>query len=97
MACYQPRYLEPDDKVNVRIWQGGQSTYVLLDARHLYDTLIDSTSSDETIHCDLTSLTKPMCAVHGLRVVGRVPVALVEDDGIGGGEINSEPSRSRTQ
>jgi hypothetical protein len=97
MACYQPRYLEPDEKVNVRVWRDTESTYVLLDARHLYDTLIDSTSGDETIHCDLTSLTKPMCAVHGLRIVGRVPVAFVEDDGIRGGEINPETSCSRTQ
>lgn len=31
-----------------------------------------------------------MSPVHGLRVVGRIPIVLVEDDGVGGGQVNTQ-------
>ena len=36
-------------------------------------------------------VNQPVGSVHGLLVHGGVPVAVVEDDGVGGGEVDPEP------
>jgi hypothetical protein len=42
-------------------------------------------------------LAKPMRAVHSLRIVGWIPVALVKDDSIGRSEIDTEAACPRAQ
>ena len=56
----------------------------------LADTLFDCAACDEAVHCDLAGLPETMGAVHGLRVDGGVPITVVEDDCVGGGEVDTE-------
>ena len=71
--------------------------YVFLHTRELHDTLVDRTLRDESVNGDLTSLAQTMGTIHGLRIVGGIPVVIIEDDGIGSGQVNSETTRSCTK
>lgn len=66
-----------------------KSTHIFLDACQLYDTFIDSAFGNESVDSHLPCLTKTMSPVHGLSIVGRVPIVIVKDDGICRREIYS--------
>lgn len=72
-------------------------THIFLDTGELDDTFVNRTLRDEAIHSDLTSLTKTMCTIHGLRVIRRVPVVIVENDSVGRGEVYTKTSGTCTE
>jgi hypothetical protein len=72
-------------------------TYIFLYTGHLNDLLINSATSGKPIYGDLMSLAESMRAVHGLSVIGRVPVTLVKDVGIGRSKIDTKATCARAQ
>ena len=75
-----------DDALNLFLLQGA-----------LADTLFDGAACDEAVDGDLPGLTETMGAIHGLRVDGRVPIAVVEDDSVGGCEVDTETTSTSGQ
>ena len=71
--------------------------HVFLDTCHLDNPLIDCSSCYETIHGDLSSLAQAMSTIHGLRVVGGVPVALIEDDSVRSRQVDAEATSARAE
>jgi hypothetical protein len=58
---------------------------------------VDCASGYETIHRHLASLTQPMGAIHGLGIVGRIPIVIVEYDCVRSGQIDTQPTRARAE
>ena len=52
---------------------------------------------DEPVDLDVLLLPDAVTARLRLQVVLRVPVAVVDDDGVGGGEIDAEAAGARAQ
>lgn len=77
----------PDD-------QGVEPQLLLRDLEHL---LLDRVLRTQTIHVHLVLLTDAVCAVHGLQVHLRVPVGVEQDHGVGSGQVDAEPARTRGQ
>jgi len=74
-----------------------KKAHIFLDTCHLDNPLIDCPSCYETIHGDLTSLAQAMSTIHGLRVVGGVPVALIEDDSVRSRQVDAETTSARAE
>ena len=72
-------------------------TYIFLHSGKLDNPLIDGTLRDEPVDGDLASLTKTMSTIHGLSVVRRVPVMVVEDNGVRGSQVDTQTTRSSTE
>mmetsp|Transcript_16565 Transcript_16565/g.57911 ORF Transcript_16565/g.57911 Transcript_16565/m.57911 type:complete len:886 (+) Transcript_16565:420-3077(+) len=70
---------------------------VQLTLRALDDLLLHSLLRDEAEHAHLLLLPDAVRAIHGLQVHLRVPVAVVEDDDVGRGEVDAEPAGARGQ
>jgi hypothetical protein len=60
--------------------------------RPLQHPLLHAPLRDEPEHVNLLRLPDPMRAVHRLQVRLRVPVRVVQDDDVGGGEVDAEPA-----
>ena len=45
----------------------------------------------------MNTTTKPRAPVLRLRVHGGIPVAIVEDDGVGAGEVDAQAAAARRQ
>lgn len=73
------------------------STYVFLHASQLYDTLVDCSFCNQTVNCDLTSLSQSVGAVHCLCVVGWIPVVIIEDNSVCGGQIDTQTTSTSTK
>lgn len=73
------------------------SAYVFLDSRQLDNPFVDGALRDEPVNRDLAGLAETMSTIHGLRVVGRVPVMVVEDDGVGRRQVDTQPTRTSAQ
>lgn len=52
---------------------------------------------DKPIDLDGLVLANPVAASLRLEVILRVPVRVVDDDGIGSSQVNAQPSSTRTQ
>ena len=74
-----------------------KATYVFLDSGHLNDTLIYGAFSDETIDGDLARLSQTVSTVHGLRVIGGVPVVIIEYDRVGSSQVDTKTACTSTQ
>ena len=72
-------------------------TYIFLHASKLHDALVDRALRNEAINSDLTGLTQTMGTIHGLCVVRRIPVMIVEDDGVGSSQIDTKAASACTQ
>ncbi|KAH6603254.1 hypothetical protein Trco_008029 [Trichoderma cornu-damae] len=63
----------------------------------LPNALLDRAAGDEAVDGDLPGLAQPVCSVHGLRVNGWIPIRVVEDDRVGGREVDAEATRAGGQ
>ena len=61
------------------------------------DDLLDRAAAEEAQHEDAPRLADAVRTVRRLQVRLRVPVRVVEDDGVGRGERQAEPPRARRQ
>ena len=52
---------------------------------------------DEAVNLDRLVLPDPVTASLRLQVVLRVPVRVVDDDGVGGRQVDAQPTRTRAQ
>lgn len=77
--------------------QREQSTYILLHTRKLNDAFIDHALGNETIDGHLASLTQTVCTVHGLGIIGRVPVMVVEYHSVRSGKVDTETTSTSTE
>ena len=75
----------------------GGVTYIFLYSGQLNDTLVDRALRDQSVDGDLARLTQTVGTVHCLRVVGRVPVMVVEDDGVRGSEVDTQTTSAGTE
>lgn len=69
--------------------------YLALFLGSLEDALFDGALRHQAVYRDVLCLADPVASIHGLGVVGRVPIAVVEDDGVGRGQIDAQASRLR--
>lgn len=60
---------------------------------HLRDALLHAVARHEAVDHDLVGLADAVGAREGLDVVVGVPVRVVDDDGVGGGEVDAEAAR----
>ena len=65
-------------------------TYVFFHPGQLDDALIDGSFRDQAIHSNLAGLSKTVCTIHGLRIIGGIPVMIVENNGISGGQVDTK-------
>ena len=56
----------------------------------LADALFDGAACDHAVDGDLLGLAQTMGSVHGLRVDGRIPVGVVKDDCVCGGQVDTQ-------
>ncbi|TFA99797.1 hypothetical protein CCMA1212_008205 [Trichoderma ghanense] len=63
----------------------------------LSDPLLNGAAGDEAVHGDLPGLAQSVCSVHGLRINGRVPIRVVENDGIRRRKVDAETARTSGQ
>lgn len=73
------------------------SPYIFLHTSQLYDALVDRTFGDQAVHRDLTGLSESVGAIHRLRVVGRIPVVIIEDDGVCSSQVDTQTTRTGTK
>ena len=73
------------------------STYVFLHTSQLYDTLVDGAFGNQAVYRDLSSLPQSMSAVHCLRVVGWIPVMIIEDNSVCGGQVDTQATCTGTK
>lgn len=66
-----------------------------LDGLSLNDLLLNRVSRDEPVNIDLLLLADSVRPVHGLQVYLRIPVAVKQDDVVGGHQIDSETTGPR--
>lgn len=59
--------------------------------------MIDCSSCYEAIHGDLASLAQAVRTIHGLRIIGRIPVALIEDDSVRCRQVDAETTSARAE
>jgi len=57
---------------------------------HLRNSLFDRVLCDEAVDHDFVRLTDPVRATERLDVVVGVPVAVVDEDGVGSGQVDPE-------
>ena len=72
-------------------------TYIFFDTSKLDDSFVNRALGDESIHSDLASLSQSMRTIHGLGIVRWVPVVIIEDDGVGCGQIDTETASTGAQ
>jgi hypothetical protein len=58
------------------------SAYIFLHTSELNNTFVNCPLGYETIHRNLACLSQAMSPVHCLSIVGRIPVVVIEDDGV---------------
>lgn len=63
----------------------------------LKDALLDGVLGDEAEDVDLLGLADTVCTVHGLEVGLGVPVAIEQNDNVGGNEVDTETTRTGCQ
>ena len=56
----------------------------------LHDLLVDGVGGDHPVDHDRLGLTDPVAPVLGLQVLLGVPVAVVDDASVGGGEVDPQ-------
>ena len=61
-------------------------------ASNLCISLLHRVSGDKSVDHDLVRLTYPVGPTEGLDVVVRVPVRVIDDDGVSCGQINTQAS-----
>lgn len=61
----------------------------------LDDLLLDGVLGDHAVDVDAVALPDAVGAVHGLQVHLGVPVRVVDDDGVGRGEVYSQAAGTR--
>src|SRR6056300_1872513 len=59
--------------------------------------LFHSSLRNESEHLHGFGLPKTMCTIHGLQVHLRIPVTVIQNDNIGGGKIDTQPTSTSTQ
>ena len=59
-----------------------------------HDLLFQRALGNQPVHVDDLLLPDTVRAVHRLQVRLRVPVRVIEDDDVGGGEVDAEPARA---
>ena len=59
------------------------------------DIFLDGVLLEQAVDGDLLELADAVAAVLGLLVHGRVPVGIVEDDVVGGGQVDADAPRAR--
>lgn len=74
-----------------------QNTDILLDSSKLDDTLVNGSFRDQAVDCHLSSLSETVSTIHGLSVVRRVPIVVVENHCVRGGKIDTQTSSTSTQ
>lgn len=74
--------------------QMGQHHFLL---GHLSDTLLDRRARHESIDHDLVGLTDTMSARERLNVVVWIPIRVVDDDRVGGSQVNAQTTGSGRQ
>src|SRR6266705_3418482 len=100
MSCFQQRYLEPGKSIRITHAVGlreKQSAYVFLHPGELHNAFINGSLADEAIHCNLACLSQAMSSVHCLCIVGGVPIVVVENNGVGGRQVDAQTSCSSAQ
>jgi len=65
--------------------------------RWLHGARLDAPAGDEAEDEHLVRLAEPVRARQRLDVVVRVPVRVVEHDGVGGGEVDAQAARARRE
>ena len=63
----------------------------------LDDVLLDGALGDEPVDVDVPRLPDPVTPVLRLRVHRRVPVRVIEDDGVRAGEVDADAARPGRQ
>ena len=61
----------------------------------LQHALLNTTFRNEAEDVDLLGLTDTMSTVHGLQIRLRVPITIVQDDYVGGGQVDTETTSAR--
>jgi hypothetical protein len=74
-----------------------KTTHVFLHSGELDNSLIDGTLRDQPIHGNLTSLTESVSAIHGLSIIRRVPIVIIEYDSVGSGQVDTKTTSSCTE
>merc|ERR1711892_549148 len=59
---------------------------------HLCDPLLHGVPGDESVYHDLILLPDPVGSAEGLDIIVRIPVTVIDDNGVGSGQIDSETS-----
>jgi len=60
-----------------------KNTNIFLNTSQLNDALIDRSLRDQAINSHLACLTEAVSTIHGLGIVRRIPVMVIEDNGVG--------------
>ena len=63
----------------------------------LQHTLLHTALRNEAEDVDLLGLTDTMSTVHSLQIRLRVPITVVQDDDVGGGQIDTETTGTRRE
>lgn len=61
---------------------------------NLRNSFFDRVTSDEPIDHDFVGLTDSVSSAERLNVIVRIPIGIVDNDGVSGGEIDTETSGS---
>ena len=61
----------------------------------LQHALFNTAFRDEAEDVDLLGLTDTMSTVHSLQIRLRVPITVVQDDDVGGGQVDTETTGTR--
>ena len=86
-----------EDKVSRDVQTQGASTYIFLHTSQLYDALVDCALCNQAVHCDLTGLSQSVSTIHCLRVVGWIPVVIIEDDSVCSRQVYTQTARTGTK
>ncbi len=64
------------------------------DGLSLNDFFLNSVFSDEPVNIDWVFLPNSMSSIHGLKIHLWVPIAVVNDDSVGAGQVDSQTTGS---
>lgn len=73
------------------------TVYIFLHTCKLNDAFVNRAFRDEAINSDLTGLAQTVCTIHGLCIVGRVPIVIIEHNSVSCSEVDAETSSTCTE
>lgn len=71
--------------------------YIFLNPSKLHNTFVNRTLRDKSVYGDLAGLAQTVSTVHGLSVIRRIPIVVIEDHGICSSKIDTETAGTGTE